>query len=113
MTLTGCLQIARNESTGSGRGTADPNEPSDSKFVLVRAERKNVVPPGTGTSPAAAEAASATYRLKAIDSQLSSLVGAAVEISGEVLPSTLKADAGSRGPTLLVEFVQKLSPKCS
>jgi len=111
VTLTGCLQVRPNGSA-SARPT-DPNEPSDAKFMLVRAERKHVVPPDTGTSPAAAQPLSATYRLKAIESQLSPLVGAAVEISGEVLPSTLKQESGSPGPTLVVEFVQKLSQKCS
>ena len=111
ITLTGCVQLARSESRGGA--TTDLNAPSDSKYLLIKAARKNVVPPGTGTSPAAAEPARPTYRLSGIDSQLSPFVGAAVEISGEILTSPAKGGGEGEPPALLVEFVQKLSPKCS
>ena len=64
------------------------------------------MPPDTGTSAAAAAAAATTYRLEALESQLSPFVNARVEISGEVKAS---ADAP---PVLLVEFVRKLAAKC-
>jgi len=112
VTLTGCVQATASGPSGGGRAS-NPNEPSDSRFLLVRAERKSVVPPDTGSSPAAAQAASSTYRLKAIDSQLSPLAGATVEISGEIEPSTTKVEAAAGGPTLIVEFVQRLPQKCS
>jgi hypothetical protein len=82
--------------------------------VLTKAERKKVVPEGTGTSAAAAKLKSRTYRLDAIDSQLSPFVGAKVEISGEVEPSTPNADnrADAKTPILRVEFVQKVAPTC-
>jgi hypothetical protein len=112
VTLTGCVQAVSSGQTSAAR-PSDPNEPSDSRFRLVRAERKDIVPPDTGSSAAAARAASATYRLKAIDSQLSPLVGAIVEISGEIVPSTVTPDAAAPGPTLIVEFVQRLAQKCS
>ena len=114
VTLTGCVQA--NTETGPGRGAAskDPNDPSESRFVLTKAERKNVVPAGTGTSNVAATSSSSSYRLRAIDSQLSPFVGTRVEISGEILPSPPRtAGAASSVPILQVEFVQKVAPTCS
>jgi hypothetical protein len=82
--------------------------------MLTKAERKKVVPKGTGTSAAAAKLKSRTYRLNVIDSQLSPFVGTKVEISGEVEPSTPSADSGAdaKTPILQVEFVQKVAPTC-
>src|SRR5437763_12695065 len=57
ITVVGCLQKADAKAAGSSN---DPNTPSDARFVLARAERKHIVPPGTGTSSAAASAASST-----------------------------------------------------
>ena len=96
------------------RTSSDTNNPSDARFVLAKAERKNIVPPGTGTSSVAASVTSNTYRLHAIDSQLSPFVGATVEISGEILPTAGSA-TGEResAPVVQVEFVQKVSSKCS
>ena len=111
ITLTGCVQAAAAQ-TGRPVPTLDSNSPSDSRFVLVKAERLSIVPADTGTS-AAETAASGTYRLNAIDSQLSPFVGTRVEISGEVLPPTSSAvDGNGKAPVLQVEFVQKLSPAC-
>lgn len=109
ITLVGCVQTAANK---AAPGTSnDPSNPSDARFVLARAERKSVVPPGTGTSSAAASATGNTYRLYAIDSQLSPFVGTRVEISGEVLPSS-SAEGSARPPVVQVEFVQKVSATC-
>ena len=113
ITLTGCVQAAGEETAGRPAAATDPNSPSDSRFVLMKAERKNVVPPDTGTSLAAASAASRTYRLHAIDSQLSPFVGTKVEISGEVLPSPATEAGTAKAPTLQVEFVQKLASRCA
>jgi hypothetical protein len=114
ITLTGCVQRASAQGGGRSAGAVDANNPSDARFVLVKAERVNVVPPDTGASAAAAAAASQTYRLHGLDSQLSPFVGTRVEISGEVLPRAASAAAGSKAipPVLSVEFVQKLSPGC-
>jgi len=81
-----------------------------------------VAPAGTGTASAAIEPADRsadgsairTYRLRAIDSQLSPFVGATVEISGEVLPAASKSGQDNSNPsTLQVEFVQKVAMSCS
>ncbi len=113
ITLTGCVQRTAENGAEKAGGSTDPNTPSDARFVLTKAERKNTVPAGTGTSSVAAASRSRTYRLNAIDSQLSPFVGTKVEISGEVLPLTFKADAGgSNAPTLQVEFVQKVASAC-
>src|SRR5262245_49529271 len=72
ITVTGCVQAVP---PAAGQKGADPNEPTDSRFVLDKAERKNVVPPGTGTSGLAAAPAAASYRLKTIASQLMPFVG--------------------------------------
>ena len=115
ITVAGCVELAAGQNAG-GRGAVpvDPNSPSDSRFVLTKAERKDVVPPGTGTSKVAAAAKSRTFRLSAIDTQLAPFVGTKVEISGEILPATGKSEGPNAGaPALQVEFVQKLAPNCS
>jgi len=109
ITVAGCLQAVP---PAAGQKDADPNEPSDARFLLDKPERKNVVPPGTGTSSLAAAPAAASYRLKAIASQLMPFVGTRVEISGEVVPSAPKAGEANPLPTLQVEFVQKLAANC-
>src|SRR5712691_11046854 len=83
ITVTGCVQAVGSRSGGT---PADANTPSDARFVLTNAARRNVVPPGTGTASATIESPDRIYRLHAIDSQLSPFVGSTVEISGE-LPS--------------------------
>src|SRR6266496_1700836 len=71
ITVTGCLQTSSEAAQERKSGAADPNTPSRSRFILTKAERKNVVPPDTGTSGRAAESKSRTYRLNAIESQMS------------------------------------------
>ena len=112
ITLTGCVQAAPGRSTAA----VDENTPSDTRFILTSAERRDVTPPGTGGSAAATSASGRAYRLEAIESQLSAFVGTRVEISGEVKPRP----AGLRGqgsgtsiPTIQVEFVQKIAGACS
>ena len=114
ITLTGCIERADNKRAAEGASAAAPDSPSASWYVLTKAERKRVVPKGTGTSAAAAKLKSRTYRLNAIDSQLAPFVGTTVEISGEVEPSTLNADhrADDKTPILRVELVQKVAPTC-
>jgi hypothetical protein len=108
ITLTGCVQAAPNRTAGP----VDPNTPNNSRFVLAGAERQQIVPADTGGSDTAAKAASRSYRLEAIESQLSPFVGTKVQVSGEIKPAPgNERAAGSL--TLLVEFVQKLAPSCS
>jgi hypothetical protein len=111
ITLTGCVQRASTAAAGSG-AAHDPGAPSDSRFVLTKVERKNVVPDGT-PAPAAAPA-SRSYRLYAIDSQLSPFVEALVEISGETEASGATSSGRTRTspPTLHVEFVRRLASAC-
>jgi hypothetical protein len=81
----------------------------------VNAERRNVVPTGTGGSALTKSVSSRTFRLEAIESQLSVFVGTKVEISGQIKaqPPASSSDATPAGsPTLQVEFVQKLAAKC-
>ena len=106
ITVTGCLQAAPKSAAGSE--TADPNTPSDARFVLSGAKGVDRIPPGTGGSPLAVSTRSSSYRLEGIDSQFSPFVNARVEISGEVKKSSEKTTA----PTLLVEFVQKTAATC-
>jgi len=113
ITLTGCVQTSSVENGQPPAAAIEANSPSDSRFVLVKAERLNVVPPDTGTSAATASAASRTYRLRAIDSQLSPFVGTRVEISGEILAAPARESGSVKAPTLQVEFVQKLASSCS
>jgi hypothetical protein len=119
VTLTGCVQMAPGRNAASASSSAsssskvDPNTPSDARFILASAERQTKVPSGTGGSDLAAGTSSPTYRLEAIESQLSAFVGAKVEVSGEIKPRA----ASSRGeavdaPTLQVEFVQKIAASC-
>jgi hypothetical protein len=111
ITLTGCVQLA----PGRSLAAVDSNTPSDSRFALTHAERQKTVPPGTGGSAIAEGSANRTYRLEAIESQLSAFVGTKVEISGQVKRRTGSAPGEGRGnaPTLQVEFVQKIAAACS
>ena len=109
ITLTGCVQAAPNRAAGS----VDPNHPTNARYVLAGAERQAIVPVGTGGSDAAAKATSRTYRLEAIESQLSPFVGTKVQISGEIKPETSSGERGPTNPTVLVEFVQKIAAGCS
>src|SRR5262245_21297006 len=108
ITVVGCVQAADKKAPG----TSDSNDPSDARFVLAKAERRSNLPPGTGTSSAAASASGGTYRLRGIDSQLSPFVGARVEVSGEVVPSAAP-DTASKAPVLQIEFIQKIAASCS
>jgi hypothetical protein len=112
VTLTGCLGLAsKSGNLTASSGAIDGNVVIDSRFELTGAERQSNVPADTGGSPAAAAAPSRTYRLAAIESQLSPFIGAKVEISGEILPRTAQSPQLA-APTLRVEFVQKLSASC-
>lgn len=102
VTIVGCLQPLR------ASAAVDANTPTDSRYELVKAERVDRVPPGTGGSPAAARASAKTYRLEGIESVFSPFAGARVEVSGEV-----KTSASPNTPIVIVEFVQKLAAKCS
>ena len=102
ITVTGCLELA----PGAGAAPASAaTVPADNRYVLTGARKDARVPPDTGTSSEAAAASAASYRLEALESQLSPLVNARVEVSGEV-------KASAAGPTVLVEFVQKIAAAC-
>lgn len=121
ITVVGCVQTAANKAApglprAESRGPSnDPNTPSDARFVLARAERKSIVPPGTGTSSVAASVTSSTFRLFGIDSQLSPFVGTRVELSGEVQLSAMPSstDGSAAPPVVHVQFVQKIAASCS
>jgi hypothetical protein len=108
VTLTGCVQRA------SAADAIDSNTPSSTRFVLLDATKQRVNPAGTGGSKVAAGVSSPTYRLNAIEGQLSPFVGATVEISGEILPRSSDAPGSARSdsPTLQVEFVQRIAATC-
>jgi hypothetical protein len=110
VTVTGCLQRTTKQGT-TGSGNVDSNTVVDSRFELTGIERQGNVPADTGGSAIAAGAAGPTYRLAAIESQVSPFVGSKVEISGEILPRADQAPQAAP-PTLQVEFVQKLSATC-
>jgi hypothetical protein len=114
VTFTGCVRAAAQTGSGSQATATDPNTPSDARYVLSNAERQNIVPAGTGGSAVAAKAPSGTYRLEAIDAQLSPFVGAKVEISGQIKsgPTPAPAEARNSNPTLQVEFVRRLAGSC-
>jgi len=98
--VTGCLQVA----PGAGAAPASAaTTPASDRFVLRDARKDGRTPPDTGTSSAAASASS--YRLEALDSQLSPFLDTRVELSGEVKGP---ADA----PVLLVEFVRRVASGC-
>jgi len=111
MTVTGCLQLA-SKSGMAATGAIDGNAVVDSRFALTGAERRDNVPADTGGSANAGAAMSRTYRLAAIESQLSPFVDATVEVSGEILPRSRQLSEAD-APTLQVEFVQKLAEKCA
>ena len=111
MTVTGCLRLAPKSGTAA-TGAIDGNSVVDSRFELTSAERRNNVPADTGGSANAGAAVSRTYRLAAIESQLSPFVDATVEVSGEVLPRPSPSPQ-TVTPTLQVEFVQKLTAECA
>jgi hypothetical protein len=104
ITLSGCLQAVPRAASDAH----DANTPSDARFVLSDAQRVDRVPPGSGGSALAKSVSSRTFRLEGVDSQFSPFVNTKVEISGEVKASSSAGTA----PALLVEFVQKLSPRC-
>ena len=106
ITVSGCLQPAPKSTANSE--AADPNTPSDARFVLSGAKIVDRVPPGTGGSTLAVSTRSSSYRLEGIDSQFSPFVNARVEVSGEVKTPAEKTSA----PTLLVEFIQKTAAIC-
>ena len=100
--VTGCLQMA----PGAGPAPASATTvPADNRFVLTGVKKDALLPPDSGTSSAATAAAASTYRLEALESQLSPFINARVELSGGI-----KGTADR--PVVLVEFVRKIAAKC-
>ena len=109
VTFTGCVVRAE-----GAAATFDANTPSDTRYLLTGAKREKRVPPGTGTSPAAAAVTGDRFRLSGIEGTISPFAGTRVEISGQVeTPSAEAAKAEPRLPVLRVEFARKLAPTCS
>jgi len=107
--LTGC--VTRVEGVPA---TFDANTPSDTRYLLSSAKRASRLPPGAGTSPAAAATTLDRYRLAGIEGAISPFAGARVEISGQVeAPSAEAAKLTPELPVLRVEFVRKLAATCS
>ena len=105
--VTGC--IARVEGAAA---TFDGNTPSDMRYLLNGARRAARVPPGAGTSPAAASTTE-RYRLAGIEGAISPFVGMRVEVSGQVeAPSAEAAKSTPSLPVLRVEFVKKVAANC-
>ena len=101
--VTGCLQLA----PGAGPAPASAaTVPASDRFVLNGVKKDGKLPPDTGTSAAAAASAATSYRLEALESQLSPFLDTRVELSGGVKPPA------NGSPVLLVEFVRKIAPKC-
>ena len=93
--------------------TFDGNTPSDIRYLLNGAKRLTRVPPGAGTSAAAAASASERYRLAGIESVISPFAGMRVEVSGQVeAPSDEAAKSTPVLPVLRVEFVKKIASNC-
>jgi hypothetical protein len=106
--LSGC--VARTEGSPA---TFDANTPSDTRYLLTGVRRVTRVPPGAGTSPAAAGPTLDRYRLAGIDGAISPFVGARVEVSGQVEPPSAEAVRSDPNLRVLrVEFVKKLAPTC-
>ena len=102
VTVSGCVTLAPGVGAAPASATTTP---ASNRFILSEAKKDGPVPPETGTSSAAAAASSPTYRLEALESQLSPFVNARVELSGEVKGSDTP-------PVLLVEFIRKIAAKC-
>ena len=101
--VSGCLQLV----PGAGAAPASAaTEPASNRFVLNDVKKDGKVSPETGTSAAAAAPAAASYRLEALESQLTPFLDTRVELSGGVKPPV------NGSPVLLVEFVRKIAPKC-
>src|SRR5262249_54864925 len=109
ITLTGCVQKAPDRSNSA----IDNNTPSDARFILSKADRRGITPPGTGGSDLAKTTSASTYRLEALESQVSPFVGAKVEISGEIKPLRAESPGQGRIPTIKIEFIQKIAASCA
>jgi len=100
ITVTGCVSRV-------GAAASDPNSYSEARFTITNAKKEDKGPVGAGRSASATAPAATQYRLAAIDTLLAPFVGKRVELSGEIINPTT-----GTGPTLRVEFVQKLAATC-
>jgi hypothetical protein len=101
--VTGCLQLV----PGAGPAPASAaTEPASNRFVLNDVKKDAKVSPEIGTSAAAAASSATSYRLEALESQLTPFLNTRVELSGGVKPPV------NGSPVLLVEFVRKIAPRC-
>jgi len=100
ITVTGCVSRV-------GAAPSDPNSYSEARFTITNVQKEDKGPVGAGRSAAATAPIAAQYRLAAIDTLLAAFVGKRVELSGEIINPTR-----GTGPTLRVEFVQKVAATC-
>jgi hypothetical protein len=100
ISVTGCLARV-------GAPASDPNSYSEERFTLSDVKKADKAPAGAGRSAAATAPLATRYRLAGIDTLLAPFVGKRVELSGEIINPTT-----GTGPTLRVEFVQKLAATC-
>ena len=98
--VTGC--VAR-----VGAPATDPNSYSEERFTLSDVKKADKAPAGAARSAAATAPIATRYRLAGIDTLLAPFIGKRVELSGEIINPTT-----GTGPTLRVEFVQKLAATC-
>jgi hypothetical protein len=113
VTVTGCLERAKETASATATGTAGSAAASAStnKFVLNNVTSS---PSATGTAGASATTAS-SYRLDGDDSKLTPHVGHKVEITGTVAKeaSATGATMGASAPRLKVEDVKMLDKACT
>lgn len=100
ISVTGCV-------VRIGAPATDPNSYSEERFAITNVKKADKGPVGAGRSVAATAPIATRYRLAAIDTLLAPFVGKSVELSGEIINPTT-----GTGPTLRVEFVQKLAATC-
>lgn len=120
ITVTGCLQSAPPEPTGTA-GTTDANRdsPGNEKFVLT-----NVTSVPTKDAGAPSTSAARTYRLVANEAALTPHTGKKLEVTGILddqaggtrgtSPTTPESPASAaRAPKLIVESGKIIAPTCA
>ena len=116
VTLTGCVQRAQPEATGT---SGMPRDLREARFVLTDVEKSEGMAPGvSGTAGTADAASKATkYRLDADDAKLSPHVGHKVEVTGTIVPPDLGVPAeqpakSAKPPMLKVDTIKMIAETC-
>ena len=118
VTLQGCVEKAQAAAAAPGAPGAVGTAGTSNAFILTKAEKSGSSPAAAAPAPGAAtpSAMTATYRLDADASKLTSHVGHKVEISGTIEPARAGAPAApsaATAPTLKVDEVKMLAATCS